>query len=199
MVITDLGDSAVLSGIILVTTAYLLVSGCRRTAIILLASFLITAAGIGLLKIIFFSCHHRIDLPFDIRSPSGHAALTAVVWGTISLILGQQFSGWKRWSTYLLSIIIIGMIAATRRALHFHTTDEIVAGMCVGLLGLCFAWILLRHWPSQKFQPRGLIIAALVAAIALHGLRLPAEDFMKLMALKIQSYWHFCQPGSVQE
>ncbi len=197
--VTDLGDSAVLGGIVLITTIYLLVSGCRRTALVLLAAFFATAAGIGLLKIIFFSCHNRIALPFDIRSPSGHAALAAVVWGTIGIIIGQQYSGWKKSCPLLIALGLIGFISGTRLALHFHTLDEIIAGLLVGFIGLLLAWILLRRAPSQKFHPLGLVIAALVMATALHGLRLPAEDFMKLMALKLQLYWPFCNQGAAAQ
>ena len=158
----------------------------------MLAAFFATAAGIGLLKIFFFSCHHRIALPFDIRSPSGHAALTAVVWGVIAMMIGRQLPGVKKWFTLLFAAAMIGVISGTRLALHFHTRDEIIAGLCVGLLGIILAWFLLRRGPTQRFQPLGLIVAAVVAAVALHGLRLPAEEFMKLMALKLQLYWPFC-------
>lgn len=192
--ITDLGDSAVLSGIILITTIYLLVCGCRRYAVVLITAFLTTALAIGLLKMFFFSCHHRFALPVHIHSPSGHAALTTVVWGLLATLIAAQYSGWRRRLTLTVAIILIGSIAVTRWLLHFHTRSEIIAGLAVGLLGLLTARYFLHRRTAQKFDPRGLMVATVVAALVLHGFRLPAEGFMQALAQMLQGSLSFCAP-----
>ena len=192
--VTDLGDSLVLSGIILITTIYLLIFGCRRYAFILLGAFLVTGLTIALLKMFFFSCHQYFFLPDSIHSPSGHAALTTVVWGVIATLIAAQYSGWRCQLTLIAATALISGIAVTRWALHFHTENEIVAGLLVGLLGLATAQILLARQKAQKFDPRGLIVATTVAALMLHGFRLPAEGFMQTFARKVQGELSICVP-----
>lgn len=192
--VTDLGDSLVLSGIVLITTIYLIILGCRRSAFILLGTFLITGLTIALLKMFFFSCHQYFSLPDSIHSPSGHAALTTVVWGVIASLIAAQYSGWRRRLTIYAATALISGIAVTRWALHFHTANEIVTGLLVGLLGLTTAHALLELRGVQKFDPRGLIVATLAAALILNGFRLPAEGFMQIFARKVQSELSLCMP-----
>ncbi len=189
--VTDLGDSAVLGGVTVLTGIYLATTGSRRTAAILGLSFLAAAAAMGLLKILFYDCGFRL-MALEIRSPSGHAALAAAVWGVLAAVAARQLAGWKKYLPVLVAAPLIGLIAVTRVTLWFHTAGEVLIGLLTGTAIMAGSILLLRSKAHRRIDLRGVMLAAAAAILLLHGLRLPAESFIRLLGEQIRAHVPAC-------
>ena len=189
--VTDLGDSAVLGGVTLLTGMTLAATGSRRAAALLVLAFLAAAAAMGLLKILFYDCGFRF-MALDIRSPSGHAALAVVVWGMLAAITARQLAGWRKYLPVLVAASLTGLIAVTRVTLGFHTLDEVCIGLLAGMAVMTGSILLLRRAAPHRVNLRGVMLAAAAAILMLHGLRLPAENFIRLLGEQIRSHVPAC-------
>lgn len=188
LLVTDVGDSFVLSILVVAAVAYLLICRSYREAAALGLSFLITSGIIGILKIAFISCG---DGSFGLRSPSGHAALSIAVLGSLGFIGMQWLSGWRR---YLPPILLCGLavvIAVTRVPLRAHSVQEVLLGFFVGMTVMLAMWAILlrRRYSSQGKKATNLymLFAVLIVLTSIaHGSRLPAEGVFNSLALKVR-------------
>ncbi len=187
--ITDIGDSAVLSALVLTVCACFLIQGGRREAGALFLSLIGTAAAIGVVKILFMGCGSSLRV-YGLHSPSGHSALSFAVLGTFALVLRERLPGIYRYVPSVLLLSLAFTIALTRVLLRFHTAEEVVIGSAIGLLILLFIWRGLARSQPYPFNPKAAIICAVVIVFMLHGIRLPAEDVIKLFAHHFKLYTH---------
>jgi len=179
--LTDLGDSAVISGLVLVCGLYLFFSHSRKAALALVFSFVCASVLISLFKFIFLGCSHWLNTP-NLHSPSGHTALSLSVIMTFAMLIAYQLKGWQRTLTYLIAISISAMIAITRVLLHYHTLLEVIAGLVVGLITLYAVHLFLKTGERVKCNPATLLLIILVTTGILHGYRLPSEDIIQMIA-----------------
>jgi hypothetical protein len=83
------------------------------------------------------------------------------------------------------------VIGATRLLLHAHLPLEVVVG---GLAGIGGAWLVAAlSGPLPEFGRRRIALAALVVAMVLHGLRLPAEAEIRGLAYRLAHRLAVCQ------
>jgi undecaprenyl-diphosphatase len=191
--ITDIGDSLVMSGVTLTGTLYLLLHGCRKGAFALLLAFLGSAALIGITKLAFIGCSAQLHNNYELRSPSGHSALSTAVIGTYILIIASQLRGLWRFIPVILLVPLILAIAVTRVLLSVHSIQEVIVGLAIGSITLlCVHAFLTRGKNLPKFNAYALILYALLAAIVLHGFRLPAESFIHYLASFLTNHAAFC-------
>lgn len=186
-IITDIGDSAVLSALVLTVCACFLFQGGRREAGALFLSLIGTAAAIGVVKILFMGCASQLR-SYGLHSPSGHSALSFAVLGTFALLLRERLPGIYRYVPSVLLLSLAFTISLTRVLLRFHTGVEVIIGSAIGILILLFIWRGLARTKPHPFNPKAAIIAALVIVFMLHGIRLPAEDVIKLFAHHFKLY-----------
>jgi hypothetical protein len=178
---SDLGDSAVITAIAVVAAIDLAWSGYRRAALLLIAVLLVAGGGIGFLKVLVIGCSHGRLGP-DLNSPSGHAAISAAVLGTLSFVVETQIRDWRRFIAPAIAIALILVIAATRVLLGAHTVQEVVVGLACGTLVAIPAILLLRRWQVVRVRLGVLLIAIGVTAAATDGIRAPAEEFVSYVA-----------------
>lgn len=76
--------------------------------------------------------------------PSGHAQGAAAFWGSLAAYL-------KRRSGYLLSMVIILLVALSRLYLGVHYLEDVIAGVLLGLLV-----VLLCRFLFERYDPMGL-------------------------------------------
>ena len=194
--VTDIGDSAVLGAVVLAAACYFIAAGCFAEAVAVALSFLLTSAAIGLLKVAFLSCGHDF---LDIRSPSGHAALSVAVLGTFGLILHSLHKRWHRFLWPGLLGILGAAIVVTRIALGYHSFAEVAAGVVVGLCVLPAIWLFVLRRGRHSGHPRFniyLLLAVTFAAIFLtYGERLPAEKNFNKIAAQIRAHFPVCREG----
>ncbi|PZP55868.1 MAG: hypothetical protein DI586_05555 [Micavibrio aeruginosavorus] len=197
--IADFGDSAVIIALVLSSSCYLMYRKHYNSAQALVTTLLAVSGIIALLKLAFIACGHNI---FDIRSPSGHAALSISVYGMFAIIFYRHFTGILRIIIPIFLVALSLIIAASRVINELHSLNEVIFGGLVGLAVLSGVW----HW-FLKAKPLAIadyklrfktaaVIAAIMIVVALlvHGTRLPAENFVKKKAYWLRHHIHACRP-----
>lgn len=165
--LTDFADQAVVLPVVVVIAAILVVRGRWREALIWLGVIGATFGVVLVLKIIFLACG-PVFRPWSMRSPSGHTASAAVlIGGLAALLTGRLAVVWP------VSALAGGAIGFTRVALGFHSVPEVLLG---GMAGMAGAVVLVRPVGVAPIRrPVSLLVIVAVVAVALHGVRLPAE------------------------
>jgi len=194
MFVTDLGSSSVLTLIVLLASTYLACCKCGRGAIALIVAFIISAVGISLAKLLFFGCQAYYD-DYGIRSPSGHAALSLAVYGTLAILLASQSKRWVSWFTLAAAFALIVVIALSRVLLGFHSAGEVVIGLLIGAVAVAAACLFLfyNHKKVPSFNIFPLLLAVIVAAFVFHDIRVPAEEFIQRIAEQLRFYLPWCK------
>lgn len=177
--ITNFGDSAVTLPLALLTIASLALAGRRHAAL----SLLLAVGGTGLtmlaLKLAFLSCLNSLDGGM-IRSPSGHAAMSAVVYGSLALLLTAGSP--RRPLLLAATALFVGAIAVSRFAIEAHSRAEILVGLAIGLGFVLLLARRLRHEPPFRPQRRPLILVIAVTLAATYGFHAPAEQAIQRLS-----------------
>ncbi|MDR3517034.1 MAG: phosphatase PAP2 family protein [Azospirillaceae bacterium] len=130
-VVTNFGDGTVLAPLVVFIAGWTYWCGWKSGAAVLGSSLL----GAGLLitaeKLVMIGCGPAIPV-FAIHSPSGHAALSAAVYGSLALVTGRQERTPTRYALYLAAAALIGLIAWSRVVLQLHTVGEVIVGLFTG-------------------------------------------------------------------
>lgn len=165
-ILTDFADQAVLLPLILAVGTILLALGWGRAARAWAFAVPGTLVAMLVLKIIFLACAPLWpDLP--LRSPSGHVAAAAAVYGSIAWLLGLRPS-------WLMAAAAAAVIGASRLALGVHNPAEVALGAVVGVLGTLAFTALASPMPRQPLRWPLLAATGLVWA-GFHGQQLGAE------------------------
>ncbi len=176
--VTDFGDSAVTLPLAALTLAFLFFSGWSRAGI----AFAITLAGcgiaIGLVKLALESCGRSL-LHTEITNPSGHAAMSTAVYGSLALLFGGSVPAERRWLLAAGAATLIGGIAVSRVVLDNHSLAEVAAGLLIGAAALAFFYRVLKAQPAMAFGGQWLAFAAVILTAAMHGARWPIEDVVR--------------------
>lgn len=168
--ISRFGSIMLLGLLSLAIAAWLALRGQRRGA----WAWCLTIAAVGGLtaavKIYFAACALRV---YDVHSPSGHAAFSAVAYGGLAVV---ALRGRRHWladaATALLAIWVL-LIGVSRVVLRAHTASEVAAGLAIGGLGLAFfGW---RHRGSRPPPPTLLALGTVAFGAA--ALVLPLDRF----------------------
>jgi hypothetical protein len=119
-----------------------------------------------------------------LRNPSGHAALSAAVYGSLAWIVAFQAADWRRPTLLLLGALAVAAIAVSRRYLHLHSTSDVAVGLLVGAAwAALFVW---RGWwrhPPVGRNPLPLLLLLSAVALAVHGNHLPVARMAALFPL----------------
>lgn len=185
--ITDFADQAVTLPLAIGASILLAASGWRRGALAWMAVISAVLGTMMLLKMASITCGPLLIGP-EIRSPSGHTAAAAVVYGGLPAILLRPFTGRVRWAL-LLAALAAACIGASRLVLGVHTIGEVAVGAAVGLAGAAALSWLAGKRPEDLGLRRMLTTGALIVAI-LHGFRLPAEAAIQRASLRV---WPFSE------
>jgi len=180
---TDAGDSGVLLPVALVGVVTLWFFHSRRLAWLLLRSVLLAGLFIAALKILFLSC--AAHWAPGLSSPSGHACLSAVVYGTLATLVASGRPAPVRVAIYVVTAAFVAAICVSRVTLGVHTVLEVAVGLSVGLIAqLWFAWSYARMAPL-RIDLRTFGAALLVTVLVAFGIRLPAESLIRHMAKRL--------------
>jgi len=187
--LTNFGDLAVLLPVMLVVLLWLIRARRKRDALRWVVAVGICMSGTALLKVAFFVCP-----PIDtLRSPSGHTASSALVYGGLALFVAEKAKGWRRTATILAAVALVGAIAVSRILLNSHTEIETVLGLSIGLTAL--AVLAVRYLPNRgaDLQLRTLMLAAALTVALFHGRQLRAEGLFQAMGIELQSEGLACE------
>jgi membrane-associated phospholipid phosphatase len=175
--VTDFGDSAVTLPLAAATFAFLALSGWRRGALVFAVAVLGCGAAIGLSKLILISCGQRLIA--GAVNPSGHMAMSTVVYGSLAVLLGSSSLPPWRWSLIGTAGLLMAAIGVSRVMLGAHSPAEVVGGFTIGLVAATVFDRLLHAGPIKRLRLGWLAAAALVIILAMHGTRWPIENTIR--------------------
>lgn len=183
--VSDFADQAVILPVAVAVAFVLLLAGWRRGALAWTVAVAGTLAAVLIAKILIHACIGATIFP-DLRSPSGHTASAAVVYGgLISLLLPGPLRGVRRvFAALLLGAAFAFVFGETRLALHAHTVADVLAGACMGIAGA----LGLARFAGPR--PPGLraelpVAAVLAIVVLLHGTHLHAEEAIDQLSCRI--------------
>lgn len=166
MSVTDFGDAAVGVPIAAIVLLVLVASGWQRGA----WAWLIAVAGCASLTVLLKLAFHLAACGFDtalptspVFSPSGHAALSAIVYGGLAALGGRQMPAVARRVLSGVAVLWIAMIASSRVEVHAHTPVEVIAGLAVGSGALVVLMRMLGPAQSPRARVPVLAITALLS------------------------------------
>jgi membrane-associated phospholipid phosphatase len=192
--LTDFADQAVMLPLAITVCIALALAGWRRGAMAWALAVPGTLLAVMLAKLVVAACGGL--LPFHgLKSPSGHVASAAVVYGgLLALLLPEPARGARRpFAALLLAAIFATCFAGTRLALHVHTRSDVVAGACLGIAGALALARLAGPRPSSLSRAVPLA-AALAVVLLFHGRHLHAENQIDRFARLVWPLTLCCRP-----
>lgn len=154
--VTALGSFSVLGILVIGVVLHLLLTGSRRTSLLIAISVLGGTTISMVLKALFDRPRPDFTGAVDVFTasfPSGHATASAVVYLTIGALLAQRASTWPARTLYLLgAIILVAAIGLSRIYLGVHFPTDILAGWALGA-----AWALICLAVAHALQRRGTL------------------------------------------
>jgi PAP2 superfamily len=191
-IVTDLGDSALLLPGAIALLAYLWTKRSPRKAVALAAGLAFCVVVTIVLKLGFHACGNQVPL-LDIRSPSGHAALSATLYGSCALLLAEGRERGARLAIALGAILLVLAIAISRVLLDAHTVAEVVVGLLIGASSVAF----FRAWsaglPEVGLNLRLVLGGLVMLAVLTHGRHLDAEEMIIGVAREIRGDVGICE------
>jgi membrane-associated phospholipid phosphatase len=181
--ITDFADQAALLPVAAGVAIMLLLLRWFRGALAWTVAVCGTLAVMLALKMLFTLCGPAVP-ELNIRTPSGHVAAAAVIYGGLAALLGL-----RPVMTVVLSVGIAVLVAASRIALGAHTPSEALVGGIVGCAGALTVAILAGPKPPGM-RHASLIAAPLLLLVLLHGVHLHAEPAIGRLAHLLNT-WPF--------
>jgi len=156
--ITTLGTAVVVMMIVAVAALFLVLTGHKYSAILLLASSIGGVVLNGVLKLgfdrprptIFIPAIHTATSSF----PSGHATSAAMVYATVAYLAARLAKRRRaRWLVMTAAFIIIALISFSRLYLGVHYPSDVLAGVIVGLAWAGFCMATLEAIQKFAFRP----------------------------------------------
>jgi membrane-associated phospholipid phosphatase len=192
--ITDLGDSAVTLPMAAVTIAILLLGGRGRMALWWGGSIVASAAVIAVLKLLLTAAAPHYHSLAGLTSPSGHAGMSAVVYGGLALLIGPSLTRVWRVLARIGVLALIMAIALSRIVLHEHSIAETAVGLGVGFAALGGLRAGLGRALVEPVPVLVLCAAALAAVGVMHGTRWHTEPIIRALAKSEMAHerlpWH---------
>jgi membrane-associated phospholipid phosphatase len=178
--VTDFADLGVMLPLILMVALALAAGRWRRGAVAWLLAVAATLAVALVAKLAAFAWPHALLVAAGLRSPSGHTAAAAVVYGGLLALLAPRC--WTRpWAAFLAAALVACVIGGTRLALHVHTPVEVLVGAATGIAGA----VVLAQLAGERplWMQRALPVTAVVVTIMLfHGTHLKLESEIQRFA-----------------
>ena len=171
--LTELGDAAVTLPLIVTVLGWLLWSRSWRAAAYWLAT---VAFGIGLT--LALKAGFQMPRPVDIYEglarfsfPSGHAAMSVVIYGFLGVLIGRDVSTRARGALTSIAILLVSLIAFSRLYLGVHWLSDVLGGLAFGTAWVSLLAIAYLRRSVGIASARGLaavVLATLVVAGILH-------------------------------
>jgi membrane-associated phospholipid phosphatase len=166
-----------------------------RAALIWCAAIVLCAATMGALKLGLAACGRPLA-SVGLTSPSGHAAMSAAVYGGFGVVIATTHTRWLRRAARLIALVLVIGIALSRLILHRHTALEVAIGLAVGCSALLVVVVGIRRRPPRDLAFLWLLAAAAIVAAVFHGERWPAEQAIHHLAGRFDLLHAWCVRGA---
>jgi membrane-associated phospholipid phosphatase len=172
--VTNFGDLAILLPVAGIIALWLVAMRLPRAALWWGVAAALCGGGTAVLKIYLYACPPLAEL----HSPSGHTALSTLVYGAVALIIAAEGTRWHRLLSYVAGTIVVLGIAVSRVLLQAHSPLETGIGLAIGIVALAvFAReYLARRSPEVSLRP--LVVSVALLLVILHGQELRAEELL---------------------
>ncbi|HEX8053464.1 MAG TPA: phosphatase PAP2 family protein [Thermoleophilaceae bacterium] len=150
-VLSALGSTFVLVGVVLAASLGLAVRGRRRASVALISAYVVTDATVALMKVLVArprpgeSLTHAGGFSF----PSGHAATSMAVYGSLAFVFARARRGLPRVAFALAGGALVTLIGLSRIYLGVHYPSDVVAGWITGAAITIAAWTI-----ASRLRPR---------------------------------------------
>lgn len=144
--ITSLGSTGVLALVSLGVVGFLALAGARGAAVLVLTSVGGGFLFLTLLKSAFARPRpdvvpHAVQI-FSSSFPSGHAALSAITYLTLGVLLARvQPHGWLKAYLVGLAVTLTFLVGTSRVYLGVHWPTDVLAGWCIGSAWAIGCWV----------------------------------------------------------
>ena len=152
--ITALGYYWVVLPLLIAAVFAFYLKGWRLSATLLLVS---TGGGTlltGVLKAVFGRARPELfDTGYTASFysfPSGHAAVAAGFYGTLTLILAYRLRGFARWTVVACGVLLVLLIGFSRLYLGVHYPTDVLAGFLAAPLWVIFIGVVYVVWLSVR-------------------------------------------------
>jgi len=179
--LTDFGDTAVTVPLAVLMVGFLLVARQPRLAIGWGLAIVGCAGAIGGLKLGFAVCGHPLD-GARVASPSGHTAMSIVVYGGFAAVVGATLTRLARAPLIAGTAVPVIGIPLSRTIVSGHTTNEVVVGLAVGIAALGAIIAVMARYRPERLPLAWLAAGALVVFMLFHGTHWPAEQAVHRLA-----------------
>ena len=154
--ITSLGSVSVLGLVVLAVTGFLVITGRRQTALLVLVSVIAGTLFGSLMKHGFARPRPEL-VPHGSRIytasfPSGHATMSAVVYLTLGALLARTEHA-QRVKLYILSVaaLLTLIVGLSRIYLGVHWPTDVLAGWALGSAWAMISWLAML-WLQSRGQ-----------------------------------------------
>jgi undecaprenyl-diphosphatase len=173
IVITMMGDTLVILALALVMLGWLIWHKAYRAA---------WAAGIVIASAKVFELLMKAGLqrarPTELAYagadffsfPSGHATMSAVIFGILAVLVSHSMGRWGRALVYAICAIVVVMIAYSRLYLGAHWLSDVLAGLLFGTVMMAAFGVAIEAIPPRRIKPVGLFASALGVFVVVGGL-----------------------------
>ncbi len=176
-IITHFGDNGFLVAMIAVSSIYLLMNGARKTAAYVVIGPVCVAAAVLVLKLLFIGCSQQQAMA--VYSPSGHAAMAAIVLGSLAVVASLPLSGLSRLVPFAAVLPLIAGVSISRVVLGMHSLKEVVMGLVLGAIFCAGGFFLVgRDMPAPP-KPKVFYVLVLGAGVLFFGVHVPVEGLIE--------------------
>jgi membrane-associated phospholipid phosphatase len=189
--ISDFGDQAVVLPLAVAIALTFALSEWRRGALAWTVAIGGTLSLILFLKLSFLACGNLMP-EAHLRSPSGHTAAAAAVYGSLIATTMRSTRENKRWTlpcTVAIAVFVAVIFGASRGVLGVHSIAEVLIGGAIGVGG-AVSYAVLAGTPLRAVRMLRVVPTSLLIVIVLHGLHVPAEAAIKSVAINL---WPFSE------
>lgn len=181
--LSNLADQVVLVPLAVAIGLAFYVMGWQRGAVAWCITVATTLALTGLFKLVFMACMTGATQTLGLRSPSGHTAAAAVIYGGALALVMRALTGSGRW-TVPAAVLIAAVIGQTRIVLGAHSDAEVLVGGLVGVVG---AWAMIRMAgsPPPALQLGKAAAVGLGVVPFVYGFHIPIEAALAAVAYKL--------------
>ncbi|MDD3371400.1 MAG: phosphatase PAP2 family protein [Alphaproteobacteria bacterium] len=180
--LTKFGSDPVTGALALTMAACLFISGHRRAAAAVGVTFFVAVVLLALSKFALFSRCEDVSILYGLKSPSGHSALSFVVYGFLAAFVSGAFSDWRRFVPYIAAGTLIALIAASRVMIGVHTPSDVLAGLALGGAVTLSGWRVFMKGQTVRLSWKTFLLVVLLVVTAMYGVHFSAEGTLRTLA-----------------
>jgi len=167
---TSLGDGVVVTAVTFAVAAYLFARKAWRRG----TGFIIAMAGTALFVPLFKLLLHR-SRPIELYAgadaysfPSGHATLTAVLFGICAVLIAHDLTRWAKASIFTIAATFVITVGFSRVYLGAHWMSDVLAGLLFGTAMVSAFAFVFGPIHNEKIG-RATVAGIVVATLAVFG------------------------------